>query len=144
MIARVLRALRCLLVPFVLCLSGGPPLAQTAGQEPLGRLPIHFVPNVGQWPDAVRFGARLNGLRLAFHDDGYSLSLAGEPGRLRCRFMARAGVSPEAAGPVGRAARGRLHWLHGADERGWRRDVLRGLLSQLRDGDAALGTGGAP
>jgi len=56
------------------------PCAQAAGQ----RLPVAFVPNVGQWNDEIR--ARLSGATASLHDDGLTLgnrdptSLRGMPG----------------------------------------------------------------
>src|SRR5688500_2095085 len=73
--------------------------------EIYARLPLHFIPNAGQWNNQIRFLVDARRQSLAFTDSGVDISL-GDPGSakvpaLRMRFSgARKNVTVQ-SGQVG-------------------------------------------
>src|SRR5262245_17127528 len=84
-------------------------------------LPVEFVENRGQWPDAARFLARGAGLVAALEDRAIALHPSrGEAAAVRLTFEgALPGVRPVGVGPRG----GRYNFYFGSDPASWRSDV---------------------
>jgi hypothetical protein len=96
-----------------------------------GRIPLSFVPNVGQAPAAARFVAQAKGVGAGFGSSGLTLGVshrvgssghggsAVRSGGVRFGFVGARGVGPLAE----RALPGRANYLLGNDRSRWRTDV---------------------
>ena len=122
------------------------PTANAEGAKLLGRLPVAFVPNLGQWDHAARYVARFGGMTVFLQEQGWTFTLAersqgqteGMPARHR---MARADLEPKPVQGRGVAVRmtfagasepvlaaedvlpGRHNYFLGNDPAKWRSDV---------------------
>src|SRR3977135_321015 len=88
-----------------------------------GRIPLSFVPNVGQAPEAARFVAQAKGVGVGFGSSGLTLGVsrrvgssghagsAVRAGRVQIGFVGARGVGPLAE----RALPGRANYLLGND-----------------------------
>src|SRR5687767_4115053 len=99
--------------------EASPPLSKRPS-EIYARLPLQFIPNVGQWNSRVRFLVDARRQSLAFTDAGIEIAMGTPEGAkapaLQMIFSgARRGVAVQS----GQAGEGRINYLLGADTSGW-------------------------
>jgi hypothetical protein len=126
------------------------PATPGGAAKALAAVPVAFVPNRGQWHDAVAYAARFRGGDVLLGDDGWTLLLhdCAPPSKLE-GLAARALVAP----PRGRATAVRMafpgarsaalepqrplpgvhHYLVGNDRSRWRNDVPRFAAVRYRE-----------
>ena len=118
---------------------------QAEGAKLLSRLPVAFVPNLGQWQDRAAYVARFGAMTVFFEEDGWTFTLVERTGEVEkaLEFDARAAREPEpepvptrgvavrmtfeGAGAAELAPQQRLpgvhHYFLGNDPEKWRSDV---------------------
>ncbi len=128
------------------------PTANAEGTKLLGRLPVAFVPNLGQWEHQATYVARVGAMTVFLQDKGWTFTLAERQGQTESvppmRPRARADREPEPVQGRGVAVRmtfagasepklsaehqlpGRHNYFLGNDPTKWRSDVpLYGSVS---------------
>jgi hypothetical protein len=125
--SRVLPAIVC---GFVLCsaaeLGSAPQLprlqspSQARASTVLGRLPIDFIENRGQWPAPVKFAARKGAIFAAFEADAIRLQVGQAAAPVALVFE---GASRNAAIAGERKRPGVYNYFIGRDESKWRSAV---------------------
>jgi len=96
------------------------PTAALSKPAPDARLPVDFIENRGQWPEAARFVARGAGVVAVLEDQSIALTASGgQTPSLRLTFEGgRVGVRP-----AGDDRHGRYNFYLGSDSAKWRSDV---------------------
>src|SRR5262245_36761133 len=59
------------------------PSVNAEAAKMLGRLPVAFVPNLGQWEHAARYVARVGAMTVFLEQDGWSFTLVERTARKR-------------------------------------------------------------
>ncbi len=92
--------------------------------ETLGRLPLEFVENCGQWPSPTRFGARRGHEVVAFENEAIVLGLQiAEMGRVAKIALHFEGASGDAVLRGRDPLPGTHNYLYGADPAAWATEV---------------------
>ena len=129
----------------LLCLLQELPSAEVVAPR---QLPLAFVSNQGQWPDAIRFRADSGPLVIGCEPDALHLLLRSESGSAASLRMAFK-HSPAALNPVGtEPLPTQWHYLLGDDPDQWRNapayagviypQLAEGVSLQLRDADGRV------
>ena len=116
-----------------------PPTANAEGSKMLRRVPVAFVPNLGQWDHAARYVARVGAMTVFLEEKGWTFTLVERTAGKESRREKPA--TPETAPTRGVAVRmtfagaskpvlaaedrlpGRHHYFLGNDPAKWRSDV---------------------
>src|SRR5262245_12813674 len=112
------------------------PIVNAEGTKMLGRLPVAFEPNVGQWEHPVRYVARIGAMTVFLEEEGWSFTLVegavkGERREHEVENASARGVAVRmtfagARGPelvAEERLSGRHNYFLGNDPSKWRGDV---------------------